>query len=57
MPRPRSPEYDAPEFRDMWFSRMTLAEIAKSMGVSITAIWKAAERRGWPSKEYAKRTQ
>lgn len=47
--RPRS-DYDTDEFRQMWFSDATLAEMARAYGVSIPSIWRAAARRGLPNR-------
>lgn len=47
MPRPRSKEYDAPEFRKMW-DTMPLRDIAEQLGVTAPAIHRAAMMRGFP---------
>lgn len=52
MPAPRRAEYDTPEFRAMWFDTETpLSHIANRYGVSIVTVWKAAQVRGYPSRE------
>ena len=55
MSRPRRPEYDAPAFREMWFSPMPIAEIARRLGVKPVAISLAARRRDFPTKYEARR--
>lgn len=55
MAAPRRPEYDAPRFRQQWFSPVTLAEMAEEYGRSIPSIWLAAKNRNFPPKEIAKK--
>ena len=55
MSRPRRPEYDAPAFREMWFSGVPVAEIARKFSVTPTAISLAARRRDFPTKYEARK--
>lgn len=50
----RNTAYDSDDFRNRWFSRETIAEIAADYGVSAPAIRKAALTRGYPNKKDAK---
>jgi len=50
MPRPKRTDYDAPRFRALWLSDATIHAIAAEYGVTTTAIYKAAMRRGFPPK-------
>lgn len=50
MPRAARPEYDAPEFRRLWLSDVQIHAIAALYGVTTTAIYQAAMRRGFPPK-------
>lgn len=44
------PEYDSVMFRRLWFSRVTIARMAKRYGANESNIYKAARRRGYPGK-------
>lgn len=50
MPAQRNNAYDEPQFKRLWYSRMTAREIAKRIGVTPPAVLRAAQRRGLPGK-------
>lgn len=45
-----NPAYDAPEFREAWFSKRPLREIAADYNTTIHNVWRAATCRGWPPR-------
>lgn len=46
MPRAKRDEYDSAEFRERYLSGETLASLNEWLGVSVTAVYLAAHRRG-----------
>lgn len=46
----RRNEYDSEWFREAWFSKAPMREIAEALGVSIVSVWLAARRRGFPAR-------
>ena len=46
--------FDTQEFRDRWHSDETIQSIADSQGRTVSSIWHAARRRGFPSKNWIK---
>jgi len=47
MPRPRRPEYDSAEFAKRYHGGETLSSLAEWLGVSLVAVFRAAQRRGF----------
>lgn len=45
----RRAEYESPQFWADWCS-LTLEQMAEKYGVSTTAVWLAARKRGFPGK-------
>lgn len=50
----RNPYYDTEEFWRRWRGPETLEDIAFDLGISPQALWKAANRRGFPPKKEAR---
>ncbi|MDD9726102.1 hypothetical protein PVV74_11605 [Roseovarius sp. SK2] len=48
--RPRNPIYDTEEFTRLWYSRLTLKEIAHQLGVSANSVHSAGRHRGLPKR-------
>ncbi len=54
MLKPRNAFYETDQFKAYWFSEKPLSEIAGEIGVSIASVSRAAARRGFPNKYYAR---